>query len=78
MAGFSTAFVLLGLGVNAVSRLRLSHRHATELVGGALIILFGVMFTGVVRLPVFYRSFVPTSCRRRTGASWVVLCSGSH
>ena len=57
VAGFSTVFVLLGLGVNAVSRLLLSHRRATEIAGGVLIILFGVMLTGIVRSPVFYREF---------------------
>ncbi|HYW75089.1 MAG TPA: cytochrome c biogenesis protein CcdA [Gammaproteobacteria bacterium] len=71
VAGFSTVFVLLGLGVNAVSQLLLSHRHATEIVGGALIILFGVMLTGVVRLPVFYREFrahiAPSPQRRVLG-----------
>lgn len=68
VAGFSTVFVLLGLGVNAVSQLLLSHRRATEIVGGALIILFGVMLTGVVRLPAFYREFrahIAPSPRRR-------------
>ncbi len=68
VTGFSTVFVLLGLGVNAVSQLLLSHRRATEIVGGALIILFGVMLTGVVRLSALYREFrvhVTPSPRRR-------------
>src|SRR6056297_2038697 len=49
VAGFSTVFVFLGLGVSLVSQLLLAHRRTTEIAGGALIILFGVMLTGVLR-----------------------------
>jgi len=57
VAGFSTVFVLLGVGASVVSQVLLSHRRATEIAGGALIILFGVMSTGLVRVPFFNRDF---------------------
>lgn len=57
VAGFSTVFVLLGLGVSVASQLLLSHRRVTEIAGGTLIVLFGVMLTGLVRIPFFGREF---------------------
>ncbi len=57
VAGFSTVFVMLGVGVSIASQLLLAHRRAAEIAGGALIILFGVMLTGLVRVPLFNREF---------------------
>jgi cytochrome c-type biogenesis protein len=53
--GFSTVFVALGATATAFSRLLLSYRYEASLVGGAIIILFGVFMTGFVRLPVLER-----------------------
>ena len=49
--GFSTIFVALGASATAVSRLLLAYRYESNLVGGAIIILFGVFMTGLLRLP---------------------------
>lgn len=57
VAGFSTVFVLLGVGVSLVSQVLLTHRRTTEIAGGALIILFGVMLTGIFRVLLFNREF---------------------
>ena len=51
--GFSTIFVALGATATALSRLLLSYRYEATLVGGAVVILFGVFMTGLVRLPWF-------------------------
>lgn len=53
--GFSTVFVALGAGATAISRLLLAYRYETNLIGGALIIVFGVFMTGLVRMPWLQR-----------------------
>ena len=49
--GFSTIFVALGATATAFSRLLLSYRSEATLFGGAIVIVFGVFMTGLVRLP---------------------------
>lgn len=46
--GFSTVFVLLGAGANALSGLLLAYRHEANLVGGAVVILFGLLTAGIL------------------------------
>lgn len=53
--GFSTVFVALGASATAVSQLLLSYRYETNIIGGAIIIVFGVFMTGLVRLPWLQR-----------------------
>jgi cytochrome c-type biogenesis protein len=55
--GFSTVFVALGASATAISRLLLSYRYETNILGGAIIIVFGVFMTGLVRLPWLQREF---------------------
>ena len=49
--GFSVIFVAFGATATAFSRLLLSYRYEAGLVGGAIVALFGVFMTGLVRLP---------------------------
>ncbi|RTL91472.1 cytochrome c biogenesis protein CcdA [Ancylobacter aquaticus] len=53
--GFSTVFVALGATATAFSRLLLSYRYEATFIGGAVIILFGIFMTGLVRLPWLVR-----------------------
>ena len=46
--GFSTVFVTLGASATLLSRLLLAYRYETNIIGGAIIILFGVVATGLV------------------------------
>ena len=48
--GFSTVFIALGASATALGRLLLAYRYEANLVGGALIALFGLFMTGLVRL----------------------------
>lgn len=48
--GFSTVFVLLGAGASALSHLLLAYRYEASIVGGAIVLVFGVFTTGLVRL----------------------------
>jgi cytochrome c-type biogenesis protein len=55
--GFSTVFVALGAGASAISRLLISYRYETNIIGGAIIVLFGLFMTGLLRLPMLQREF---------------------
>ncbi|MGK9169653.1 cytochrome c biogenesis protein CcdA [Inquilinus limosus] len=47
--GFSTVFVLLGASATALGQLLLSYRYEANLAGGALVTLFGLFMTGLLR-----------------------------
>ncbi|BCB17139.1 cytochrome c biogenesis protein CcdA [Bosea sp. ANAM02] len=49
--GFSTVFVMLGAGATALSRLLLGYRYEAGIVGGAIVVVFGIFTAGLVRLP---------------------------
>lgn len=49
--GFSSVFVALGASATAISRFLLAYRYETNIVGGAIIIVFGVFMTGLLRVP---------------------------
>jgi len=49
--GFSTVFVALGASATLIGQLLLSYKTELNLVGGAIVILFGVFATGLVQLP---------------------------
>lgn len=57
VAGFTVIFVLLGLASSAVGHALAIHRLVLTRVGGALLLLFGVMLLGVLPLPALYRQF---------------------
>lgn len=47
--GFSTVFVALGAGATAISQFLLAYRYETNIIGGATIIVFGALTTGLFR-----------------------------
>ncbi|MFA6965723.1 cytochrome c biogenesis CcdA family protein [Bosea sp. (in: a-proteobacteria)] len=49
--GFSTVFILLGAGASALSRVLLAYRYEAGILGGAIILVFGVFTAGLVRFP---------------------------
>ena len=51
VVGFSSVFVALGASATAVSRLLLSYRYEITMIGGAIIVLFGVFMTGLIPMP---------------------------
>lgn len=53
--GFSTVFVLLGAGASLLGHLLLMYRYELNLVGGAVVILFGLFMLGVFRAGLFFR-----------------------
>ena len=69
--GFSTVFVLLGAGASALSHLLLAYRYEAGILGGAIIFIFGVFTTGLVRFAWLERELrlhVPIEGGRPMGA----------
>ncbi len=52
VAGFSSVFIALGASATALGQLLLEYRHAANIVGGVIIIAFGLFMTGLLRLPL--------------------------
>ncbi|WP_338325526.1 cytochrome c biogenesis CcdA family protein [Roseomonas nepalensis] len=59
--GFATVFVAMGAGASALSGALLRYRYEAGIVGGVVVILFGLMTTGILRLMPFQRDlrFMP-------------------
>lgn len=55
--GFTTVFVIFGASATALGQLLLKYRYEESLVGGAIVILFGLLITGFVRVPGLERDF---------------------
>jgi len=53
--GFSLVFIALGASASALGSLLRDVRGPMMLVGGVLVILFGLMMLGVIKLPFLYR-----------------------
>ncbi len=49
--GFSTVFILLGLGASAIGNLLFDIRPYLTRIGGVVVVLFGLHMTGVIRIP---------------------------
>lgn len=72
--GFSTVFVLLGAGATTLSRLLLSYRVEAGITGGALIVVFGIFTTGLVRFSWMERElrFNPAIAGGRPGGAYIL------
>ena len=53
--GLSTVFILLGLAASAAGTLFLEHQRLLGRLAGAVILLFGLHFLGVLRIPLLDR-----------------------
>ncbi len=53
--GLSTVFLFLGLAASSLGRVLLAWQREMTLVAGAVIVLFGLHFLGVLRIPLLYR-----------------------
>lgn len=51
VAGFSTVFITLGAGASALGELLLRFKYEANIVGGSIVIIFGLFMIGVLRLP---------------------------
>ena len=55
--GFTTVFVMLGASATVLGQLLLSWRYEINIVGGAIVILFGLFLVGVLRPVWMMREF---------------------
>lgn len=53
--GFSTVFVILGASATALGQLLLAYRYELNIIGGTVVIAFGLFMMGLLRLPWFQR-----------------------
>jgi cytochrome c-type biogenesis protein len=49
--GFSTIFILLGLGASAIGNLLFDLRPYLTRIGGVVVVIFGLHMTGIIRIP---------------------------
>lgn len=52
VVGFSVVFIILGASASFLGGLISQHKGILRIIGGALIILFGLHLSGIVRIPV--------------------------
>jgi cytochrome c-type biogenesis protein len=55
--GFSMVFIALGASATALGQLLLEYRYEASLVGGAIVIVFGLFMIGLLTLPWMQREF---------------------
>jgi cytochrome c-type biogenesis protein len=53
--GFTTVFVALGAGASTVGQFMLSYRAELGTIAGIVIVLFGLHFLGILKIPLLYR-----------------------
>jgi cytochrome c-type biogenesis protein len=53
--GLSTVFLLLGLAASAIGRVLLAHQREAAVAAGIVILVFGLHFLGLLRIPLFAR-----------------------
>lgn len=77
--GFSTVFVILGAGATVLSDALRSYRYEAGLVGGVIVILFGIFTTGLVRFSWLERELrfsAPASGGQPIGADFLGAAFG--
>lgn len=55
--GFSLVFVILGTAAAGVGQLLRQFEDAVRIIGGALVLIFGLSFSGVLRVPLLAREY---------------------
>ncbi|WP_430398317.1 cytochrome c biogenesis CcdA family protein [Ferrovibrio sp.] len=53
--GFSTVFVIMGASASAINQLVVQHLDIIGKIAGGIIILFGLHFMGLLKIPLLYR-----------------------
>ena len=53
--GFTTVFVGLGAGASAFGQIIQAYKSPLSMIAGAIIVVFGLHFLGLIRIPLLYR-----------------------
>jgi cytochrome c-type biogenesis protein len=56
VAGFTTIFILLGIGAAGIGHSIRQVERVVEIVGGVVLLFFGLVIAGVLRLPILERA----------------------
>ena len=67
ISGFSLVFIVMGASIGSLAGLLLGYRNIIQIMGGLLIILFGLYITGVLKLSVFGRYIQPQLASKPAG-----------
>ncbi|MBA3822885.1 MAG: cytochrome c biogenesis protein CcdA [Ktedonobacterales bacterium] len=74
VGGFSTAFIALGASASVLGGFLKSHQQGISEVGGLIMIVLGLHFAGIIKIPLLYRegrlTWRPT--QRGYGASFLI------
>lgn len=72
--GFSTVFVLMGAGFGTIGSLLFKYSRAIQIIGGIVVIIFGLHLTGLVPIKLLYRQMAGMSLARgRFGVAGIYL-----
>ena len=55
--GFSVVFILLGIFAGTVGKLLVRYQTAVNIVTGLIVVLFGLNFIGILKIPLLNRTF---------------------
>jgi cytochrome c-type biogenesis protein len=74
VAGFTTVFVTLGATASLLGQLVLDHKDTLARIAGVIIILFGLHFLGVLKIPLLYveRRFHTDMSAASLGGAYVI------
>ncbi|NSY51550.1 MULTISPECIES: cytochrome c biogenesis CcdA family protein [Hyphomicrobiales] len=73
--GFSTVFVLLGASATALGGLLRTHLYEANLIGGVIVVIFGLFTTGLVPMPWLDRD-VRFHSSPNSGGAWSAYLLG--
>lgn len=69
VGGFSLIFVLMGAGAGAIGNLLLQYRYEANLIGGGIVVVFGLFMAGLIRPAWLLRDFRVVGRIRPSGGS---------
>jgi cytochrome c-type biogenesis protein len=75
IAGFAIVFIVMGASASMLGALLREHRQVLSVVAGIVVILFGLVMLGVLRLPLLYRE-ARVHYRGETSRPWGALLLG--
>jgi cytochrome c-type biogenesis protein len=76
--GFSLVFIAMGASASALGSLLREHRTVLMVVGGVIVVGFGLVMLGLVRLPFLYRDTRrPVGADAKPQTPWGALALGS-
>jgi len=75
IAGFALVFVAMGASASLLGSLLRQHRDLLSVIAGVVVVLFGLIMLGVVRVPFLYREARP-QYRGETRTPWGALLLG--